>query len=49
MRKIFTFVVVALLGISQVWGATLYGKVAVGSGQGEATVEIYNGYGSKQD
>ena len=49
MKKLFTSFVIALLGLSQVYGATLYGKVAVGSGKGTATVEIYNGYTIKQD
>jgi len=44
MRKIFTLFVIALFGISQINGEILYGKVAVGSGKGEASVEIHSNY-----
>ena len=49
MKKIYVLFLIALLGMGQVWSATLYGKVAVGSGKGEATVEIYNGYNARED
>lgn len=38
------FSLIALLFVSSnAWGATLYGKTAVGAGEGTATVEIYYG------
>lgn len=43
------FVAFGLFGVNEsAWGATLTAKVAVGSGKGTATVDIYNGYGQKK-
>lgn len=44
MRKIYLFVLITLLGFSQAWGKTLTGKVAVGQGKGEASVETRSNY-----
>ena len=48
MKALFTLIVLLFVS-SNAWGATLYGKTAVGAGKGTATVEIYNGYNMRQD
>ena len=42
IKALFTLIVLLFVS-SNAWGATLYGKTAVGAGKGKATVEIYYG------
>ncbi len=48
VKALFSLIVLLFVS-SNAWGATLYGKTAVGAGKGTATVEIYNGYNIRQD
>lgn len=48
IKALFTLIMLLFVS-SNAWGATLYGKTAVGAGKGTATVEIYNGYNMRQD